>query len=135
AFFGDGVLGFTVAGGAIYKANGTLDLRNTSFRICAALNGGAVYLAGGTATSTNCDFAENGTVSETLAGGALYVAGGSLTLSNCTCARTAIAPYQPFPIVGMAIDIVGGSVSISKNTFSGPSPLTEAEVVGPFTVG
>jgi hypothetical protein len=58
-----------------------------------------------------------------------------MSVTNYTFAGNGIDPGSGTPIaVGTAIDIVGGSVSISANTFKGHSPLTDADVVGPFTL-
>jgi hypothetical protein len=127
-FLGDGGLvdltAFPDRGGAIYKASGNLSLNNTVFAVCGAVNGGALYLAGGTATVTNCDFSGN----VALYGGALFVSGGSLSLTNCGFADNVAKD------AGDAIDVVGGTVCISKNTFTGSLALDPSQVVGSYTL-
>jgi predicted outer membrane repeat protein len=130
SFLGGGV-GAPPNGGAIYKASGNLSLSNTVFQDCGGLNGGAVYLAGGTAMIANCDFLSNVAFYN---GGAIYVAGGTLALSNCRFADNGFADIDGVTQVGSAIDIVGGSVCISQNTFTGKFALSDAEVIGIFTL-
>jgi hypothetical protein len=125
-----GLAAFLASGGAIYKSSGNLSLQNTVFEDCGVGSnsntsfGGAVDLVGGTATVANCQFFSNAAFD----GGALYVSGGTLAISNCGFAGNSAMD------VGNAIDIVGGSVSISKNTFTGSSPLGAMDVVGPYTL-